>query len=136
MKQYAADKVSLIVDGTPMTGLAEGSFITVGRVTESATLHVGADGKGTMVINADKSGTFVARFAQSSLSNAVLSALEATHAVFPVILKDTNGNSLHSGAKGFVSAMPSSDYAQELSTREWTIIVESLIHFEGGNPDV
>lgn len=136
MKEYAADAVSFIVNGVPMTGFADGSFVTVARATESATLHVGADGKGTMVINANQSGTFVARFTQTSLSNAVLSALESTHAVFPVILKDANGNSLHSGAKGFITTMPSSDYAQELSTREWTITVEKLIHFEGGSPDI
>jgi hypothetical protein len=136
MKQYGADKVSVIVNGTPITGFADGSFVTVARNVESATLHVGADGVGTKIVNADKSGTITIRLVQSSLSNAVLSALEATNANFPVIVKDTNGLSLHSGAKAFVSAPPSSEYAQEMSPREWTIMVEALIHFEGGNADV
>jgi hypothetical protein len=110
--------------------------VTVARNVESATLHMGADGVGTKIVNADKSGTITIRLVQSSLSNAVLSALEATNANFPVIVKDTNGLSLHSGAKAFVSAPPSSEYAQEMSPREWTIMVEALIHFEGGNADV
>ena len=136
MKKYAADGVSVIANGTPLTGFAEGSFVTVARAVESATLAIGADGKGTMVVNPNKSGTITVRLQQTSLSNAVLTTLEATKAVFAVIIKDTNGNSLHSGAKAFVSSMPSSDYAQEVSAREWTIMVEALIHFEGGNADV
>jgi hypothetical protein len=136
MKEYGAKQVSVIVNGTPITGAADGVFATVARNVESSTLHIGADGIGTKVDNADKSGTITLRLAQSSPSNAVLSALEATSAVFPVIVKDTNGNSLHSGAKAFIGTMPSSDYAQELSMREWVIQVEALIHFEGGNPDV
>jgi hypothetical protein len=115
MEQYAADKVSVIVGGTPITGFAEGAFVDVARAVESATLYVGADGKGTMVINPNKSGTIVVRLKQSSLSNAVLSSLEATSAVVPVIVKDTSGNSLHSAAKAFVSTMPTSTYAQELN---------------------
>ncbi len=136
MKEYGAAKVSVVVNGTPITGFMDGSEVTVARNGESATLHMGADGKGTKVVNADKSGTITLRLAQSSLSNAVLSVLEATNANFAVIVKDTNGNSLHSGAKAFVSTPPSSEYAQEVSPREWTIMVETLIHFEGGNPDV
>lgn len=136
MKEYGAKKVSVVVNGTPITGFMDGSQVTVARNVESSTMHIGADGKGTKVVNADKSGSVVIRLAQSSLSNAVLSALEATNATFPIIIKDTNGNSLHSGAKAFISAPPSSEYAQELSPREWTIMVEALIHFEGGSPDV
>lgn len=136
MQQYAADNVSVIANGVPLTGFAEGAFVDVARAVESATLYMGADGKGTMVINPNKSGTITVRLSQASLSNSVLSALEATKAVFPVIVKDTNGNSLHSGAKAFVSSMPTSVYAQELNGREWIITVEALIHFEGGNPDV
>ena len=135
MEQYAADKVSIIVDGTPITGYAEGAFVDIARAVESATLYVGADGKGAMVINPNKSGTIVIRLKQTSLSNALLTLLEATKAIFPVIVKDTTGNSLHTGAKAFISGMPASSYAQELNAREWTIMVESLIHIEGGSPD-
>ena len=134
MEQYSADKVSIIVDGTPITGYAEGAFVDVARAVESAKLYMGADGKGVMVINPDKSGTIVIRLKQTSLSNRVLTFLEATSAIFPVIVKDTNGDSLHAGAKAFVSSMPASSYAQELNAREWTIMVESLIHIEAGNP--
>ena len=136
MQQYSADNVSIIVDGTPITGFAEGAFVDVARAVESATLYMGADGKGAMVINPNKSGTVTIRLAQTSLSNAFLTALEAVKSVFPIIVKDTNGNSLHTGAKAFISSMPTSSYAQELNSREWVIMVESLIHIEGGNAAV
>lgn len=135
MKEYASDKVSVILGGVPITGFMDGSKITVARTVESAALHVGADGEGTKVVNADKSGTVVIRLGQSSLSNSILSTFEATNANFPVIVKDTNGLSLHSGAKAFVSKTPDSEYAQEFSAREWTITVAKLIHFEGGSAD-
>ena len=136
MKSYASDKVSVIFNGTPITGLMDGTAVTVGRNVDSAAMHIGFGGEGTVVWSSDKSGIITLRLKQTSLSNAVLSAAEATRLVGPVIIKDTNGNSLHSGAKAVVSAMPYSEYAQELSVREWTIMVEALIHFEGGNPDV
>ena len=136
MKEYGSDKVSVIFNGTPLTGLMDGTAVTVARNVDSAAMHKGFSGESTVVWNSDKSGVITLRFAQTSLSNAVLSSAEATRLVGPIIIKDTNGNSLHSGAKAVVSAMPSSDYAQELSAREWTILVADLIHFEGGNPDV
>ena len=119
-----------------MTGFMDGTVVTVARNVDSGDILVGADGKGTAVWNADKSGVITLTLKQTSLSNAVLSALEATRASFPVIIKDLNGYSLHSGAKAIVSAMPSSDYAQDLSARVWVLKVESLVHFEGGNPDI
>ena len=92
MKQYSADNVSIIVDGTPITGFADGAFADIARAVESATLFVGADGEATVVYNPNKSGSIVVRLAQTSPSNAVLSLLEATRTVFAVIVKDTNGN--------------------------------------------
>jgi len=135
MKTYGAAEVSVVIGGVPMTGLMDGEAVTVARNTPSAVIHKGFAGESAVVFNSDKSGVITLRFQQTSLSNAVLSSFEATKAIVPAIIKDTNGNSLHSGAKCVIGTMPTSGYAQELSAREWTILVADLIHFEGGSPD-
>ena len=136
MNQYGSKSVSVIVNGTPITGFMDGEFVTVTPTVEPAALHVGADGEATKVDNADQSGTAVLRLKQTSLSNAVLSALRATKATFPIIVKDTGGTSFDSGAKAFISGAVAITYGQELAGREWTISIGKLISFSGGNPDI
>lgn len=136
MNEYGSKSVSVVVNGTPITGFMDGEFITVTPSVDPAALHVGADGAATKVINADESGTIVLRLKQTSLSNAVLSALRATKATFVVIVKDTKGTSIHSGAKAFISGATAVSYGQEITGREWTISVGTLVDFSGGNPNV
>ena len=136
MNEYGSKDVSVIANGTPLTGMMDGEFITVTPTVDPAALHVGADGEATKVINADESGTIVVRLKQTSLSNAVLSALRATKATFAVIIKDTRGTSIHSGAKAFISGATTVSYGQEITAREWTFSVAKLVDFIGGNPVV
>ena len=136
MNEYGSKSVSVVVNGVPITGMMDGEFLTVTPSVEPATLHVGADGEATKIINADESGTIVIRLKQTSLSNAVLSVLLATKATFAIIVKDTRGTSIHAGAKAFISGATVISYGQEITGREWTVSVAKLVNFIGGNPDV
>ena len=136
MKQYASDKVSVILGGTPITGWMDGSFLEIGFNNDLAAPHVGADGAGTMVVNADRSGSAALTLKQDSLSNAVLTGLMSTNANFPIIVKDNNGNSLYTGAGAFIQTPPRSIFAQEIQGRVWTIAILKLTMIEGGNADV
>ena len=136
MTQYGAKSVSVIVNGLPITGFMDGEFVTITPSVDPNSLHVGADGEQTMVVNADESATVALRLKQTSESNAVLSALRATRAVFPIVVKDTSGTSIHTGAKAFISGAVAVAYGQEITGREWTITVGKLVDFIGGNPAV
>lgn len=136
MNQYDPKAVSFIVNGVPITGFMDGEFLTITPTVDPAAIHVGSDGEATMVVNADESGTIVAVLKQTSLANAVLSALRSTKAIFPVVVKDTNGVEIHTGAKAFISGATTVTYGQEITGREWTISVGKLVAFSGGNPDV
>lgn len=136
MTKYSSKDVSIIVNGTPITGVMDGEFVTVTPSVDPAALHVGGDGAATMVVNADESASIAITLKQTSPSNAVLSALRATKATFAVAIKDNSGTSIHTGAGAFISGATVVSYGQEITGRVWTIAVGKLIDYIGGNPDV
>lgn len=136
MTKYSSKDVAIIVNGTPITGVMDGEFLTITPSVDPAALHVGGDGEQTMVVNADESATIAITLKQTSPSNAVLNALRATKAVFAVAVKDNSGVSIHTGAKAFISGATAVSYGQEITGRVWTIAVGKLVDFSGGNPDV
>ena len=136
MTKYGSKDVSFIANGTPATAVMDGEFLVITPSVDPAVLHVGGDGEGTMVVNADESATIAVTLKQTSPTNAVYSALRAAKAVFPVIVKDNSGISIHTGAKAFISGATVVSYGQAITGRVWTFSVAKLVDFSGGNPDV
>ncbi len=134
--KYSSKDVSITVNGTPITGVMDGEFLTITPSVDPAAIHVGGDGEATMVVSADESATIAITLKQTSLSNAVLSLLRSTKAVFAVIIKDNSGTSIHTAAKAFISGSPAPAYGQDITGRVWTITAAALIDFSGGNPEV
>lgn len=131
--EYAPDAVAVVFLGKTVSGFHDGTFASAVRTVDMADAHVGADGKGTVVYNADKSGIFTITLAQSSPSNKEFSIAAAARLSGPMTMKDTNGSSISFGATTFVSALPTIDNAQDLSPRVWVFKTLKLDIFEGGN---
>lgn len=135
---YAPEKLAIIVGGFIMQGYADGTFVNVERNTETFQTVVGADGEGTRVKSADKSGKITITLKQSSDSNDVLSGLEIAdeatlQGYVPVLVKDANGRSLYAAETAWVEKPANAEFSKELSNREWVIATDKLIPFTGGN---
>lgn len=138
LKLYDPKNLSFIVAGRVMDGFAPGTFLSIERTNDAFTKIVGADGQMERSKSNDKSGTYTGTFMQTSEANLFLSGLFATDEIsgvstFPVLVRDTNGNSLYASAQSWIRKLPVADYAQEGQPRVWIIDCAELDVIEGGN---
>lgn len=135
---YSPRDIELIVAGVPIRGYMSGTFISTERNADSFSLDIGADGEAARTASADRSGRITLTLQQTSPSNDFLSGLiiadELTsNAVFPVLLKDTQGRTLEASACAWLVKPANTEYSDEQSGREWMIECANLTKFVGGN---
>ena len=138
VKTYNPGDVQLVVNGIPISGYADGTFITIGRDNPSFNSGTGSDGEGFRSKTNDKSGTCTLTLLQTSLSNDALSGLniadEATgDGVGPLVLKDGSGRSLYGAETCWIEKPADGEFARDVSNREWVIKTNKLNVFVGGN---
>jgi hypothetical protein len=124
-----------------MSGFADGEFVSVERTSDTFTKVSGADGIISRAKTNDRSGSLKFTIAQTSPSNDVLTGIavldELSNAgVVPVLIKDNSGRSVFVSAFGWVKKPPTSEFAKDISNREWTLDLADLDVFVGGNADV
>lgn len=90
-------KVSVIVDGSFITGFHDGSVIKTGKNTDNVTPHVGAAGDVTYSESNDKTGTITLTLKQTSSSLPSLVSLSKSKSTFPVQIVDANTNAFRAG---------------------------------------
>lgn len=138
LSTYVPEKVSVSIAGHIVSGYAEGSFVEVDYTNDRISMSKGADGETARVITSDDSGSVTIRLLQTSLSNDVLSALYladiTSHSgLFPLTVKDDNGNTKIFSDAAWVKKLPTTSFGNELEDREWVIDCASLTVFVGGN---
>lgn len=137
-KTYSPKRVELIVNGTPMKGFADGTFISVERSSDAFSTNVGADGEVSRTHSSDKTGKITLTLQQTSDSNDFLSALSILDektllGQFAVLLKDTNGKTVAASPSAWIDKVANAEFAAEISDREWVISCSELTSFVGGN---
>lgn len=137
LKTYDPKLVILTVGGVPISGFADGTFISAMRSNDSFTKVSGADGIVTRAKSNDKSGEITITLQQSSPSNDVLNGFaqldeRANAGIVPVTIKELNGTTLLFGAEAWVRKPADTEYGKEVSNREWTIDVAELEYNIGG----
>jgi Protein of unknown function (DUF3277) len=141
LKIYDASEVSLIFAGIPISsGYAEGEFCKVERKEEGFSSVVGTDGEVTRSKTNNRMAKVTIRLMQSSSANAALTAIHNADlytsngaGVAPILIKDRQGTSLHSGAKAWIVKSPDASYDKTAKEREWEFEVADMFIFSGGN---
>ncbi len=140
LKTYDAKEVALIFAGFPISGFADGAFVTVDQTEDSFSLVVGSDGEGARSKNNNRSATITFTLLQTSESNAFLAASHNIDirspngdGIGPVFVKDNSGNSLYTADKAWVRKPPAAEFGREVGSREWTIESHELINVTAGN---
>ncbi len=135
---YAADAVQIIAGGVPLSGLADGTFVTVERDEQAYNKVTGADGSTSRARTGNRAGNIVVTLQQTSPSNDVLSGFmledeAGDQGVFPLLVKDTSGRTLCYASAAWVQQAPSQEFAKEINEREWTLDCARINVFVGGN---
>jgi hypothetical protein len=136
---YSADEVDVLIAGVPVTGFADGEFITI-EFPESFTLQKGSDGDNTRSRTNDTTARVTIKLMQSSPSNDILSALYNADrlarngaGVGAFMVKDNQGRSLYVAPACWIVKHPDVSFDREAQPREWVIDVSDIQPFTGGN---
>jgi len=137
VRTYDPKNVVLTVGGAPISGYADGTFITVSRQNDSFVSVSGADGETARAKQNDKRGDLTLTLLQTSLSNDILSGIavldETSNAgVVPVILKDLSGATTYFSGSGWIKKPADSEFAKEVGNREWALELADMEVFIGG----
>jgi len=122
---YDPTKVKVVVDDYVMTGFAEGSMVTVSRMTEKRSSHVGAQGEVTFVKSADDRAEVTITLKHTSPTNAKLMSLYKSDEEFNFSVIDQNfkGDVGGTGSRCVIKNTPDFERGNELSENEWVLIV-------------
>jgi len=136
---YSPNDVSVIVNGLPLEGFAEGTFVNVEYMSDAATMVEGADGSPAIAFKRGMRGATVTfTCLQTSLANNYLNALLQAQkfaasgaTTVQVTIRNAQGGELHSMPRGVFSKEPAAGFAAEVGSREWTIIGQLNSTFAG-----
>jgi len=141
VKTYDASQVAMLFGPIEITdGLADGTFVSVEQNEDSFALTVGADGEACRSKTNNKSGRVTFTVLQSSLANDLLSAAHNLDVaspngdgIAPLMVKDNSGRTIVAAEKAWIVRQPTTEFAREVSSREWIIETDALNSQVGGN---
>lgn len=123
---YDPQDVNVIVDGTFLTGFAEGTFVQIARDEDSYTTYVGSKGEVSRSVNANKMGKITVTLTQNSPSNSYLERLSKSKKTFPVSVVDQNFGESDGGNDCWVEKPADKELGKEIGTREWVFVVPEM----------
>lgn len=133
MKSYDPTKVSVIFNGTTITGFGPDTFVKVMRNEDGWSLQMGNSGSGARSRNPNKSGRCEVTLLTSDPSNALLMAFADTdelsgQGVGELLIKDrATALAVCSAQNAWVVKIPDWERAKEVGAVTW-IIESDLMH--------
>lgn len=137
---YDSKKVACSLAGLPLSGYADGNFLEVTYDSDQFVDVIGTDGTVSRSKSNDLRATVTIRLMQTSPSNDVLSALlqvdlnaDGGAGVGAFMVTDVQGTTLLIGENAWIMKFPDQNFGREAQERSWTIKVDKLNSFVGGN---
>lgn len=138
LAHYSPEDVIILLSGTSISGMAEGTFISVSKEDAPFTTKVSADGVVSRSYTKSPTYTVTLTLHSASPSNDILNDFwladeSSRRGFFSVLVKDPLGSSLFDADTAWVSKTPNMEFADKITNREWVLTcVGSEIVF-GGN---
>jgi hypothetical protein len=138
---YDPSKIVFIVGGVPITGFADGTFITIEPMTEGFTSMVGSDGEVARTISTDNRLKITCALMQTSNSNQVLSNLYLVdrlsgRGVFAMLVEDLIGGTIMASGQSWIVKQATAKFGKTTESREWEFCAvpatSSLYSLAGG----
>ena len=138
VQTYRPKAVTVVFNGIPIEGFAEGTFIEAEKNEDAFALSVGSTGSGARAQTHDESGTVTVTLQQTSLTNAALSAMHKLDkaggdGVGPLRVRDlSSGTELVAAETAWIRKVPNMGYSNDISPREWVFETDNLEMNPGG----
>lgn len=138
VRTYDPKQILVAFGATVISGFAEGTFIKVTRNGQAFEKQKGADGTVDRVNKNATDFTVTITLKQTSPLNAILSGLMAADqisnlGVLPLTIKDNNGTGLFEAPQAWIAKDPDAEFADGLSSREWTFETGPGAFLQGSN---
>lgn len=138
VRTYDPTQLVVTFGGIPISGFADGTYISVERDEETFTKVTGADGTTARSKTANRSGAVTLTLLQTSLSNDYLSGVAlldelSNSGVLPLIVKDLSGTTIIFAKEAWVQKPAAFEGAKEVTEREWILDTGDMDVFIGGN---
>lgn len=135
---YDPKQVQVIVGGNPITGYADGTFVTVSFDEQQWNKVTGADGLTSRSKTNNYSGSITLTLLSTANSNDILSALwsrdrRSNDGVVSILVKDAMGRTKWSSSQAWIRQMPDQDFSKETEERAWILDCVDLQGEAGGN---
>ena len=135
---YDPKQVQVIVDGNPITGFADGTFVEVEFDEQQWNKVTGADGLTSRAKTNNYAGTITVTLLATSNGNDIMSALwnrdrRNNTGVVNVLIKDATGRTVWSSPQSWVQQMPTQGFSKDTEERAWVIDCANLAGNAGGN---
>lgn len=140
LKEYNPSEIAMSFAGIPISGYADGEFVTIEPQGDDWSDVVGTDGEVTRARTNDRRATVTFKLMQSSTVNDLLSAIRTADLLAPngggvgsFELRDLQGTTIATAPEAWILALPQSAYDREVGAREWKIRCAYLEMVVGGN---
>lgn len=130
---YDPKGVIITFGGVPLTGFADGDFISISAATDRFTKKIGADGEVARLRGNDDTSEVSITLMATSLSNTYLSSILEIDRLTntgqrPLQILDLSGNSLFFWALAWIKKTPDVKYSKELGERTWVFDTDQVIN--------
>lgn len=133
-QQYSPKDVVCSWNGIAIEGFASDSFLRLQRTSPLVTPVVGAGGQVALTRNADKTGTIEIELMQTSLSNQMLSAIQAKQDNMELeedissnfVIYDPSGSVLATGINAWLQELPQIELGRDQNSKTWIFGCEKL----------
>lgn len=133
-QQYSPKDVVCSWNGVAIEGFAPDSFLRLQRTSPLVTPVVGAGGQVALTRNADKTGTIEIELMQTSLSNQMLSAIQAKQDNMELeedissnfVIYDPSGSVLATGINAWLQELPQIELGRDQNSKTWIFGCEKL----------
>lgn len=138
-KTFDPLKVIVTVDGIPLTGWADGKFISIKPAAAAFTKKVGASGEVARAKSNDLTQEVVLDFIQTSMSNDILSGFAALDknnggGQFALSVIEIGTANVLFATNAWVRQDPDWERSKEIGEVSWTLDTDQAVRFTGGIP--
>lgn len=139
VKTYNPKRVIIVYGGVPITGYADGTFISVAPSSDRFSKTVGADGEVARSKSNDNTHEVTITLLSTSLSNSYLSGILTLDKIsdagaLPLQIIDLSGGELFFWPQAWIRTPPTADFSKEISERAWVFDTgQAVQEFIGGD---
>jgi hypothetical protein len=138
VRTYDPERIKGSLGVIPLSGYADGTYITIARQGDAFEARQGADGTVDRINKRNKHFLVTITLMQTSQVNNLLSAqliadIESNTGVVPLEIVDLNGTTLFFARAAWIQKDPDDEFADTLGNREWVIATGPADKFTGGN---